>query len=31
MQHLQLPIFVAAMIAIVVCGCVFTRKPKKRV
>jgi hypothetical protein len=29
MQQLQLGIFVAAMIAIVVCGCIFTRKPKK--
>jgi Flp pilus assembly protein TadD len=23
-------IFVAAMIALVVCGCIFTRKPRKR-
>jgi hypothetical protein len=29
MQQVQLGIFVAAMIAIVVCGCIFTRKPKK--
>jgi hypothetical protein len=29
MQQLQLGIFVAAMIAIVVGGCIFTRKPKK--
>jgi hypothetical protein len=29
MQQLQLGIFVAAMIAIVVCGSIFTRKPKK--
>jgi hypothetical protein len=29
MQQLQLGIFVAAMIAVVVCGCIFTRKPKK--
>jgi hypothetical protein len=28
MQQLQLGIFVTAMIAIVVCGCIFTRKPK---
>jgi hypothetical protein len=27
---LQLGIFVAAMIALVVCGCIFTRKPRKR-
>jgi hypothetical protein len=31
MQQLQLGIFVAAMITIVVCGFIFTRKPKKRV
>jgi hypothetical protein len=30
MQQLQLGIFVAAMIALVVCGCIFTRKPRKR-
>jgi hypothetical protein len=30
MQHLQLGIFVAAMIAIVVFGCIFTRKPTKK-
>jgi hypothetical protein len=30
MQQLQLGIFVAAMIAIVVCGCIFTRKPRKK-
>jgi hypothetical protein len=29
MQQLQLGIFVAAMIALVVCGCIFTRKPRK--
>ena len=29
-QHLQLGIFVAAMIAIVVFGCIFTRKPTKK-
>jgi hypothetical protein len=30
MQQLQLGIFVAAMIALVACGCIFTRKPRKR-
>jgi hypothetical protein len=30
MQHAQHGIFVAAMIALVVCGCVFTRKPRKK-
>ena len=30
MQQVQLGIFVAAMIAIVVCGCIFTRKPRKK-
>jgi hypothetical protein len=30
MQQLQLGIFVAAMIAFVVCGCIFTRKPTRR-
>jgi hypothetical protein len=30
MQHLQLGIFVAAMIALVVCGCILTRKPTKK-
>jgi hypothetical protein len=30
MQQLQLGIFVAAMIAVVVCGCIFTRKPRKK-
>ena len=30
MQQLQLGIFVAAMIALVVCGCIFTRKPRKK-
>ena len=30
MQHLQLEIFVAAMIAFVVCGCIMTRKPTKK-
>jgi hypothetical protein len=29
MQQVQLGIFVAAMIALVVCGCILTRKPKK--
>ena len=29
MQQLYLGIFVAAMIALVVCGCILTRKPKK--
>ena len=28
-HQLQLGIFLAAMIALVVCGCIFTRKPKK--
>jgi hypothetical protein len=30
MQQLYLGIFVAAMIALVVCGCILTRKSKKR-
>jgi hypothetical protein len=30
MQHLQLGIFAAAMIAFVVCGCILTRKPTKK-
>jgi len=30
MQQVQLGIFVAAMIAIVVYGCIFTRKPTIR-
>jgi hypothetical protein len=30
MQQLQLGIFVAAMIALVVCCCIFTRKPRNR-
>jgi hypothetical protein len=30
MQQVQLGIFVATMIAIVVCGCIFTRKPRKK-
>jgi hypothetical protein len=30
MQQLQLGIFVAAMIALVVCGCIFTRMPRKK-
>ena len=30
MQQVQLGIFVAAMIAIVVCGCIFTRNPRKK-
>jgi hypothetical protein len=29
MQQLYLGIFVAAMMALVVCGCILTRKPKK--
>jgi hypothetical protein len=29
-QQLQLVIFVLAMAAIVVCGCIFTRKPRKK-
>jgi hypothetical protein len=29
MQQLYLGIFVAAMIALVVCGCILTHKPKK--
>jgi len=29
MQQLYLGIFVAVMIALVVCGCILTRKPKK--
>jgi len=27
---MQLGLFVAAMAAIVVCGCIFTRKPRKK-
>jgi hypothetical protein len=30
MQHLQLGIFAAAMIALVLCGCILTRKPTKK-
>ena len=30
MQQLQLGIFFAAMTALVVCGCIFTRKPKQK-
>jgi hypothetical protein len=30
MQQAQLGIFVAAMIALVVCGCILTRKPTKK-
>jgi hypothetical protein len=30
MQQVQLGIFVAAIIAIVVCGCIFTRRPRKK-
>jgi hypothetical protein len=30
MQQLQLGIFVAAMFAFVVCGCILTRKPTKK-
>jgi hypothetical protein len=29
-QQLQLVIFVLAMAALVVCGCIFTRKPRKK-
>ena len=29
-QQLQLVIFVLAMAALVVCGCIFTRKPSKK-
>ena len=29
MQLMQLGIFLAVMTALVVCGCIFTRKPKK--
>ena len=29
-QLMQLGLFVAAMAAIVVCGCIFTRKPRKK-
>jgi hypothetical protein len=29
MQHLYLGIFVASMTALVICGCILTRKPKK--
>jgi hypothetical protein len=29
-QQLQLVIFVSAMTALVVCGCIFTRKPSKK-
>jgi hypothetical protein len=29
-QQLQLVIFVLAMTALVVCGCIFTRKPRKK-
>jgi hypothetical protein len=29
-QQLQLVIFVLAMAAIVVCGCILTRKPRKK-
>ncbi len=29
MQQLYLGIFVAVMMALVVCGCILTRKPKK--
>ncbi len=30
MQQMQLVIFVLAMTAWVVCGCIFTRKPRKK-
>jgi hypothetical protein len=29
-QQLQLVIFVLAMTALLVCGCIFTRKPRKK-
>jgi hypothetical protein len=29
-QQLQLVIFVLAMAALVACGCIFTRKPRKK-
>ena len=29
-QLMQLGLFVAAMATIVVCGCIFTRKPRKK-
>ena len=29
MQHLYLGIFLASMTALVVCGCILTRKPRK--
>jgi len=29
-QQLQLVIFVLAMTALIVCGCIFTRKPRKK-
>jgi hypothetical protein len=29
MQHLYLGIFVGSMTALVVCGCILTRKPRK--
>ena len=29
-QLMQLGLFVAAIAAIVVCGCIFTRKPRKK-
>ena len=29
MQLMQLGAFVAAMVLLVVCGCIFTRRPKK--
>ena len=30
MQHLYLGIFLASMTALVVCGCILTRKPTKK-
>jgi hypothetical protein len=30
MQQMQLVIFVLAMAVLVVCGCIFTRKPRKK-
>jgi len=29
MQLLELGVFLAAMIVLVVCGCIFTRRPKE--
>jgi len=30
MQLVELGVFLAAMIVLVVCGCIFTRRPKER-